>query len=151
MGSRFRADCRAVSPVVGKAMEATLVVLYIGLVTTALYGGAVPEYRAAAGAEVAERTLADAATSVESAVPPGATAATVHLEVDRPTTIAGEPYRIRPDGTDLVLAHPDPAVATRTPLVLPDRVVRVTGEWRGDDTSVIRVTRVDEGLEVHLE
>jgi len=103
MSSCLLADSRGASPVVGKAMEATLVVFYIGLVTTALYGGAVPEYRAAAGAEVAERTLANAATSVESAVPPNATAATVHLEVDPPATIVGERYRIRPDGTDLVL------------------------------------------------
>ena len=141
---------RAVAPVVGKAMEATLVVLYLGLVTTTLYAGAVPEYRAAAGAEVADRTLADAATDLETAVPPTATAATVRLEVALPGTIAGRGYRIRVHESALVLDHPDPAVATRTPLVLPDRVVRVTGEWRGGTDAAIRVETVPGGVEVRL-
>jgi hypothetical protein len=138
------------SPVVGKAMEATLVVLYLGLVTTTLYAGAVPEYRAAAGAEVADRTLADAATDLETAVPPTAQSATVRLEVAIPATIAGRGYTIRPDGNGLVLAHPDPTVSARTPLVLPDRVVRVTGEWRGGDDATIRVETVPGGVEVRL-
>jgi len=30
-------------------------------------------------------------------------------------------------------------------------VVRLTGEWRGGDAAVIRVTTVDGGLEVHPE
>lgn len=51
---------RAVSPVVGKALEAALVVLFIGLVTTSLYGSVLPSYRTTAGDGVGERTLASA-------------------------------------------------------------------------------------------
>jgi hypothetical protein len=145
---------RGMSPVVGKAMEATIVVLYVGLVAATLYGGAVAEYRGAAGAEVAERTLADAAADIEAAVPPTATVASVRLAVDLPATIAGSAYRVRAeaDGGDrvLVLEHPDPAVSTTTPLVLPARVVRVTGEWESGDTAEIRVESTDGGLEVRL-
>lgn len=150
MADGHRLDCRAMSPVVGKAMEATLVVLYIGLVTTTLYGGAVPAYRAAAGAEVADRTLADAATDVQSAVPPDATAATVRLDVDLPGTIAGSGYTIRSNDEELVLDHPDPTVSSRTPLVVPDRVVSVTGAWQGGDDAAIRIVAVEGGLEVEL-
>ncbi len=150
MADRLRVDTRALSPVVGKAMEATLVVLYLGLVTTTLYGGVVPEYRAAAGAEIADRTLANAAAEAESAVPPNTTDATVRVELDLPATVAGSGYTVRPDGDSLVLEHPDPSVATRTPLVLPDRVVAVTGEWQGGDDAVVRVVTVENGLEVRL-
>jgi hypothetical protein len=145
---------RGMSPVVGKAMEATVVVLYVGLVAATLYGGAVAEYRGAAGAEVAERTLADAAADIEAAVPPTATVASVRLAVDLPATIAGSAYRVRAEADSgdrvLVLEHPDPAVSTTTPLVLPARVVRVTGEWESGDTAEIRVESTDGGLEVRL-
>lgn len=145
-----RASTRAMSPVVGKALEATLVVLYIGLVTTTLYGGAVPEYRHAAGSEVAERVVADAATDIESAIPPEATAARVRLEVDLPPSIAGDQYRVRAARGHLVLEHPDPSVATRVPLVLPDRVTAVTGTWEAGDDAAIDVETTERGLEVSL-
>jgi hypothetical protein len=148
---RFRAADRAVSPVVGKSLEATLVVLYIGLVTTALYGGAVPDYRAEAGDEVAERTLAAATTDIEAAMPPETAGATVTREIELPATIAGEAYRIRADERRLVLDHPNPGVSASMPLVLPERVVAVSGTWRsGDDTRIV-VTTTDGGLEVRLE
>lgn len=148
--SQQRASDRAISPVIGKSMEATLVVLYIGLVTTALYGGAVPEYRAEAGSEVAERTLADAATDIEAAIPPETTGARVTRDVELPATIAGEAYRVHADGDRLVLDHPNPAIDETVPLVLPARVVRVSGTWQsGADPQVI-VTTVDGGLEVCL-
>ena len=127
---------RAMTPVVGKAMEATLVVLYVGLVTAALYGGAVPEYRSSAGAEVAERTLADAATDIERAVPPDARFATV---------------RVRAEENELHLDHPDPQVAATAPLVLPDRVNGVSGTWESGEETSVRVESTDGGLEVHLE
>jgi hypothetical protein len=150
-GERFHAADRAVSPVVGKSLEATLVVLYIGLVTTALYGGAVPDYRAEAGDEVAERTLAATATDVEAAVPPETAGATVTREIELPATIAGESYRIRADEGRLVLDHPNPEVSAGMPLVLPQRVVTVSGTWRsGDDTRIV-VATTEGGLEVRLE
>jgi len=141
---------RAMSPVVGKAMEATLVVLYIGLMTTALYGGAVSEYRASAGAEVAERTLADVATDIENAIPPEVEAATVELEVDLPSTIAGEAYLVRGGTDELALTHPNSEVATTEPLVLPNRVVDVTGTWASGDETRVRIETVEDGIEVRL-
>lgn len=147
---RFDVADRAISPVIGKSMEATLVVLYLGLVTTALYGGAVPEYRAEAGSEVAERTLADAATDIEAAIPPEAEGVTVSRKVELPATIAGEAYRIRIDGNRLVLEHPNPAIDETAPLVLPERVVAVSGTWQSGETARIVVTTADAGLEVRL-
>lgn len=142
---------RAASPVVGKAMEATLVVLYVGLVTTVLYGGVVPDYRAAAGQEVAERTVSNAAAELEAAVPPEATAAEVRLDVRTPPTVAGETYRIYAEGGRLVLDHPDPGVSTSVPLVVPDRVVAVTGTWESGEPTRAAVETTDGGLEVRLE
>lgn len=142
---------RAMSPVVGKAMEATLVVLYVGLVTATLYGGAIPEYRTAAGEEVAERTVSSAATDIENAIPPEAVRAEINLVVALPTTIAGDRYRIYAEGDRLVLDHPNPEVSTGTPLVLPGRVLAVSGNWESGESARIHVTTVDGGLEVRLE
>lgn len=144
-------DSRGMSPVVGKAMEATLVVLYIGLVTTTLYAGAIPEYRSAAGEEVAERTLADAATDIEASVPPETVRASVRIDVDLPPTIAGDSYRIHANGTRLSLEHPNPAIHASVPLVVPGRVDSVTGTWNGGEEASIRVVKTDSGLEVTLE
>lgn len=141
---------RAMSPVVSKAMEATIVVLYIGLVTTTLYAGVVPEYRTTAGSEVAERTVADVATDVERAIPPESTRATVDVTVSAPSTIAGDDYRIRAEADRLVLEHPDPAVSTSIPLVLPNRVVNVSGSWQGADRTRVHARTVDDGLEVQI-
>jgi hypothetical protein len=149
-GERFRVADRAVSPVVGKSLEATLVVLYIGLVTTALYGGAVPDYRAEAGDEVAERTLAAATTDIESAVPPSAVEATVTREIELPATIAGEAYRVRAADDRLLLDHPNPDVRGSMPLVLPERVVAVSGTWRSGEDARVLMEPTREGLEVRL-
>lgn len=142
---------RATSPVVGKALEATLVVLYIGLVTATLYGGAVPDYRTAAGEEVAERTASNAATDVESAVPPETVAVETRADVELPATIAGETYRIHAEDGRLVLDHPNPDVSTAVPLVLPDRVVGVSESWESGESTRVRVSSIDGGVEVHLE
>lgn len=142
---------RAMSPVVGKAVEATLVVLYVGLVTATLYGGAVPEYRATAGQEVAERTASDVATDVEGAIPPEAAEGEVRIDVTIPETIADEPYRIYADGDRLVLDHPKPDVSVEVPLVLPDRVLAVSGTLRSGGSARIHVRTVEEGVEVRFE
>jgi hypothetical protein len=141
---------RAVSPVVGKALEAALVVLYLGLVTTTLYAGVVPEYRAAAGEEVGERTLAAAATEVERAVPPSAASVDAEIRIDLPRTIAGDRYAVRTDGERLVLEHPHRAVGGRARLSLPDHVVAVRGAWESTDDTVVRVRSVAGGVEVVL-
>lgn len=132
-------DNRAATPAVGKALEAGVVVLYIGLLTATLYGGAVPEYRSAAGDAVGDRALATAAERVQQSVPPAARSVAARTRVDLPDTIRGDPYRVRADGRALVLDHPHPAVDGRAPLALPDRVVRVEGEWTSTERTVVRV------------
>ena len=138
------------SPVVSKALEATIVVLYIGLVTATLYGGVVPEYRAAAGDELAERTTAAAAADVERAVPPAVASAETRVDIVLPATIAGSSYRIHAADETLVLEHPNPGVAAKVPLVLPDSVTSVSGSWESGTRATIRVTRTDAGVEVRL-
>ena len=115
------ADDRAVTPSVGKALEGGIVVLFVGLLTTMLLGGLVPDYRAATGAELGDRVLATASQAVERAVPPTARAVDVRRSVDLPSSIAGEGYEIRTDGRWLVLDHPDPAVGGRVRRPARDR------------------------------
>lgn len=154
-------DERAVTPVVSKAMEAAIVVLYVGLVTAVLYGGVIPEYRVTAGEEVAERAVADAATDIERAVPPPVTTAQVKVSVELPSTIAGQAYSVRADeggngtgfegGATLALEHPSPSISATVPLVLPDRVVSVSGTWESGEAATVRVVTTDDGQEVRLE
>lgn len=144
-------DNRAVSPVVEKLLALGLVVVYVGLLTTTLYGGAVPAYRAAVGGELGERTLAEATARVEQAVPPAARTGSARYRVDLPATIDGTAYEIRTDGRDLVLVHPDPAVGGRARPVLPDRVDTLTGTWESGAETVVRVTGQPGELTVELE
>lgn len=155
MGDRSRTaagrlrDDRATSPVVGKALEAAIVVLYVSLLATVLYGGIVPEYRAAAGEEVAERTLATTSSEIQLAIPPEGVDGEVVVEIDLPETIAGASYRIDATTEELVLEHPHPDVGTTVPLVLPERVEDVSGTLAGGDGR-IRIVATEEGLEVEL-
>ncbi|WP_276300188.1 DUF7266 family protein [Halorussus lipolyticus] len=146
-----RFDTRAVSPVVGKAMEASIVVLYVGVLTATLYGGVVPEYRTAAGAEVGERVLAQSAERVQQAVPTETRAVRVRAEVSLPRTIRGETYAIRTENRTLVLDHPEDRVGGRVTLALPETVESVAGEWSSRDPAVVAVRNSEEGLEVRLE
>ena len=142
---------RAVSPVVGKTLEISIVVLYIGLLSTTLYGGVVPGFRSAAGDEMADRTLAGATQEIEDAVPPGtATAVEVRRRIELPRTIRGEPYHVRVDGRTLVLDHPDPGVGTETTLAVPAGVIRVEGSWSSTAEAFVVVERTDAGLVVRL-
>lgn len=145
------ADERAMSAVVGKALEAAIVVLYVGVLASALFGGAVPEYRTAAGAEVGERVLAEASQRVQQAVPANATEVEAQMRVDLPQTIRGSTYGIRTDGRSLVLDHPDPAIARSTPLALPETVSAVEGNWTSYESAVVTVERAENGLVVRLE
>jgi len=141
---------RAVAPVAGKVLELGLTVLFIGLLTTTLYGGIVPDYRTEAGDRVAERTTAAAAERVRAAVPPPAAAASVRATVDLPDTIRSSVYRVRVENRTLVLGHPHPGVGARARLVLPRRVVRVEGTWRSDRPAVVIVRTTDAGVVVEL-
>jgi hypothetical protein len=149
--ARTRGRGRGVAPAVGKALEAGIVVLFVALLTTTLYGGVVPDARTAAGDEVGERTLQHAAVAIQAAVP--ATPITTHVAVNGtvaerrvslPDTIRSETYRITANGTDLVLVHDNRRVGGRTPLVLPQRVRDVRGNWTDGDV-VVRVTRHPDG------
>nr|WP_254282930.1 hypothetical protein [Halomicroarcula limicola] len=128
-----------------------IVSLYITLLTTTLYGGAVPAYQEAVGAELAERTLAEATARVEQAVPPAGRDATATVRVDLPATIDGSGYEIRVDGDALVLAHPDPGVSARSRPVLPSRVATLSGEWQSGGGTVVTVTGDGENVTVRLE
>lgn len=143
-------DDRALTPAVGKALELGIVVLFVGVLTTALYGGAVPQYRDVVGGEVGDRAVVAAAERVENAVPPSTSdVRTVH-SVDLPRSIRGENYGIAVENRTLVLDHPSPAVDARARLALPDRVNSVDGAWRSSDDTVVLVTDGADGLHVEL-
>ncbi|WP_135301959.1 DUF7266 family protein [Haloarcula amylovorans] len=144
-------DNRGLSTVVEKLLTLGIVSLYITLLTPTLYGGAVPAYQSAVGAELGERTLAEATARVEQAIPPVGRDATATVRVDVPATIDGSSYEIRVEGDALVLAHPDPAVSARSRPVLPDRVTTLTGEWQSGSATVVTVTGDGESLTVRLE
>ncbi|MFB6102187.1 MAG: hypothetical protein ABEJ73_06435 [Haloplanus sp.] len=141
---------RGLTPVVGKTLEAAIVLLYVGALVTTLHGGVLPDYRTATGAEMSDRTLATAADRVETAVPPPSTAVDVTRTVDLPATIDRATYRIRAENRTLVLDHPDPAVSGRVRLALPRRVVAVEGVWESDDRAVVRVRSDADGVRVIL-
>lgn len=141
---------RAVTGAVGKTLELALVVLFLGLLSTALFGGAVPEYRSVAGAEVGERTLSLGTQRVQQAVPPAATDATATYRVDLPRTIRGAAYRVRVDDRALVLDHPHPEIGGRTRLALPADAT-VSGAWSSRGEPVVRVRTTEDGLAVRLD
>lgn len=143
-------DDRALTPAVGKALEVGVVVLFVGVLTTALYGGAVPDYRDAVGGEVGDRAVVAAAERVENAVPPSARAVRTVHSVDLPRSIRGENYDIVVENRTLVLDHPSPAVDASARLALPARVDRVDGAWRSSDDAVVLVTDTADGLHVEL-
>lgn len=149
---RLLADDRGLSPVVSKTLELGLVVLYLAFVTTALYGGIVPDYRSSAGSSVADRTLASSAERVEAAIPPNATHVAVERRVPLPATIRGDSYRIEATNrTTLALRHPNPQIGERIRLVVPDSVVSVSGTWQSGAPATVTVSRNATGLVVRLE
>jgi len=130
---------RGLAPVVGKGMEALIVLLYVASLVAVLHGGVLPEYRTAAAAEVSERTLSTTAERVEASIPPRASVVDVTRTVPLPDTIDRATYRIRAVDGGLVLDHPDPGLSGRVPLALPDRVVAVEGTWESDDPAAVRI------------
>jgi len=144
------ADERGTSAVVGKALEASIVVLYIGLLSATLFGSVVPGYRTAAGATVGDRVLAKSAERIQQAVPPTATAVRAEVRVNLPRTIRGRAYQIRVENRTLVLDHPNAAITSRTRLALPDSVTDVRGSWSSREPTTISVRKTDDGLTVVL-
>ncbi|WP_262175413.1 DUF7266 family protein [Haloarcula laminariae] len=125
--------------------------LYITLLTTVLYGGSVPAYQGAVGAELGERVLAEASAEVERAVPPRGRHVAASRRVDIPATIDGAGYRIRANGTHLVLEHPDEAVGGRARPMVPDRVSNVTGTWESGAETVVTASGSRENVTIRLE
>ena len=144
-------DSRALSTVVEKLLSLSVVVLYVSLLSTVLYGGTVPAYQSAVGAELGERTLAEVTARVEQTVPPDARSVSASRRVEIPGTIDGAAYEIRTDNGTLVLDHPDPDIGGRSRPVLPGRVVDLTGEWDSGETTVVTVTGSRGNLTVRLE
>lgn len=165
---------RATSPMVAKSLEAAVVVLFIGVVTTGLYAGIVPDYRSVTSAEVGDRTLAAAGHEIERTVPPTGESVAVERRVELPTTIRSEPYRVVAvggdegdangtggsggsgetgdvgDGARIELRHPHPAVEGSRALSLPEHVVDVRGEIAGGDGWVVVSSDPDGGVVVTL-
>ena len=148
--ARFARADRAMSPTVGKALELGVVVLYVTLLVTALYGGVVPTYRTAAGDELADRTLAAAADRIESAVPANATRVRRTLRLGLPDTLRGSSYYLRVRDRTLALDHPHPDVGGRTRLALSNDAI-VSGNVSSADDAVIAVRADAGGATVRLE
>jgi hypothetical protein len=143
---------RGLSPVVGKTLELGVGVLFVALLTATFFGAVAPDYRAAVGSELGDRTLTAAADRIEAAVP-----GTDYSRVDRnvtvrlPETIRGDPYRIVADGgvPAVRLVHPDRTVGGRLRLDLP-RSATVSGSWRSTSPSRVVVDGAGGNVSVRL-
>ena len=144
-------DNRGLSTVVEKLLSLSVVMLYITLLTTVLYGGSLPAYRGAVGEQLGERTLAEATAEVERAVPPPGRDVAASRRVDVPATIDGAGYRIRANGTHLLLDHPDDEVGGHARPAVPGRVTNVTGEWESGGDTVVTVGGSRDNVTVRLE
>ncbi|WP_266075728.1 DUF7266 family protein [Haladaptatus caseinilyticus] len=144
-------DDRAVSPVIGKTLEAGLVLLYVGLITTTLYGGVVPDYRTAVGEEVGDRVLSKAAERIQQAIPANGTAVRGRMRVTLPETIRGTGYEVRAKGRNITLVHPNERVNTSTRLAVPAHVATVRGNWSSYEPAVVVIYSGRTGLVVKLE
>lgn len=143
---------RAATPAVGKALEVALLVLLVALLTTTLFGGVLPAYRTAAGAELADRTLAEGATAVERTAPADADAYAAFertRRVDLPGRIRGERYAVRADGGRLRLVHPHAGVGGTVRPALPNGTT-LAGSWRSGQPARVRASVVEGGLRVEL-
>lgn len=142
---------RAVAPVVGKLLAAGLAVLYIAGMTAVLLGGVVPDYRTAAGEEMSERVLAEAAATVERAVPDTESAVDGRARTTLPESIRDAGYTLVLDNGTLRLDHPDDGLDASTRLSLPPRVGTHTSTWDGGGELVVRVSGSGGNATVRLE
>jgi FlaG/FlaF family flagellin (archaellin) len=143
-------DNRAVAPVVGKLLATAIAVLYIAGTTSLLLGGVVPEYRTAVGEELSERTLAEAAATVERAASGSGSTTEAHVRADLPPTIRDGSYRLVLRNGTLVLDHDDPGLDARTRLSMPSKVHTVEGSWSSGQTLVVRATGGETNRTVEL-
>lgn len=145
----FGDDARGTTSVIGKTLEVAIVLLYIGLLATVLYGDVVPSHRSTVGSEVGQRTITAIAEDVQESIPPERGEAVVVVEIDLPATIAGRSYRIEVDDNRLSLSHPNPDIDESVPLFLDDRVESISGSLTGG-RGQIRVENTDDSIEVRL-
>lgn len=130
-------DERAASAVVGKVLAAGIAVLYISVMTTLLFGGVVPDYRTASGAELGDRVLATAAGEIERNVPAVDGAVELRAEHSLPETIRDEEYELVLSGETLELDHPDPGIGGKTQVPLPPNVAVENATWTSSETFVV--------------
>jgi hypothetical protein len=136
-------------------LEIAVLVVFLGLVSAALFGSVVPEYRTAAGAEIGDRVLVAAAGQIEVAARAPAEVVERRVDVSIPRTVRGTAYVVRAEtqnGTPtLVLDHPNPAIGGETALSVPPRV-DVDGEFRsGTSPTAVVSRRADGTMEVRLQ
>ena len=133
------ADERAMTPVISKTLTISIVILYIGGMTTILLSGVVPEYRSNAGAELGDRVLATAGESIESSVPDANGTVELNRTVDLPPTIRDQHYEIELAGNKLRLRHPDQRIDGEITLSLPPGATVINATWRSGTDLEIRV------------
>lgn len=143
-------DERGTAPVVGKALEIGLLLVYIGLVAGGLYGGVVPDTRTTADQAIADRLIAASVDDIRAAIPRSGTGE-IRVSVTLPATIGGQQYTVVPRDGYLILHHPDPSIDAQASLLLPTRVTAVTGEWESAASNILRVNATREGVTVRLE
>lgn len=143
-------DDRGLVPVLGKNLEAAIVVVFIIGLTAALFGGVVPTYRTTSGDAVAERVIASATQRVQQAVPPNRSSIRGRTQVTLPTRIRGQTYTITVDDRRLVLEHPRPGVGARGRPGVPRYVISLEGGWRSDKPASIVVEGTANGVTVRL-
>lgn len=141
---------RATAPVVGKALEIALILLYIGFLSAGLYGGVIPDARASADQAIAERTIATAVEEIRGAIPSSGIGQ-VQVPIRLPETIGGEPYRIVARDGHLIIRHDDPAVEATASLLLPSRVRTISGQWHSEEENSILVNSTEDGVTVRLK
>jgi hypothetical protein len=139
---------------VGKTLELGVGVLFVALLTATFFGGIAPDYRAAVGTELGDRTLVAAVERVEAAVPAD-TGIRAHrsVAVRLPPAIRGDPYRVvvanGTSGPALRLVHPDASIDGLIRLTVPDETV-VRGSWDSVSPSRAVVGLSDGRLSIRL-
>lgn len=134
-----RLNQRAMTPVVSKTLVIGIALLYIGGMTTLLFGGVVPDYQRAAGEELAERTAATAAGEIENTViDVNGTVERTRI-VELPRRIDDEQYDLKLRGRVLVLDHPDSDIEVEIHLSVPPELTVVESSWRSGNDLEIRV------------
>lgn len=141
-------DDRAAAPVVGKALEIAVLVVFVGVVSAALFGSLVPTYRTAAGEAVGDRALAAVAGQVDTAAAVTDSVVERRVAISMPRTIRGAAYTVRAvNGSErqrLELDHPHPGVGGTLPLATPPAVT-VDGTLRSTGEPTVVVTQSTSG------